>query len=113
MNNELSITNVECAITGSIENKNKLMLFPDIIKENISGIYKIINKVNDKYYVGSSQNIMGLHGRCYDQIRKLNLNQHSNPHLQSAWNKYGKINFVFLIIEDNISLNNLVVIIKI
>jgi hypothetical protein len=46
----------------------------------ISGIYKIINKINNKYYVGSSK--------------------HINPHLQNAWNKYGQNNFDFVITEE-------------
>lgn len=61
-----------------------------------SGIYKIINKVNGKYYVGSSNNIKV---RWKNHIKTLNKNIHKNPHLQSAWNKYGSDNFIFNIVE--------------
>ncbi len=63
----------------------------------ISGIYKIINKINDKYYIGSSNNIY----KRFNQ-HKLNLNKniHKNSHLQWSWNKYGNNNFNFVIIEE-------------
>jgi group I intron endonuclease len=61
-----------------------------------SGIYKIVNKVNGKYYVGSSTNIKI---RWKNHIKELNKNRHKNPHLQSAWNKYGMDNFEFNIVE--------------
>jgi len=63
---------------------------------NSVGIYKIINKINDKYYVGSSINIKN---RWYHHINKLRKNEHHNPHLQSAWNKYGESNFNFIVVE--------------
>lgn len=61
-----------------------------------SGIYKIINKVNGKYYVGSS---IDIRVRWKNHIKALNKNIHKNPHLQSAWHKYGSENFVFEIVE--------------
>ena len=61
-----------------------------------SGIYKIINKINGKYYVGSSRNIKI---RWNNHIKNLNKNIHHNSHLQYAWNKYGSENFVFKIVE--------------
>lgn len=96
MNSELLITNVECNITGSIENKNKAMLLNDTTPENKSGIYKIINKINNKYYIGSAFN---LDKRFKRHIRNLRSNKHTNPHLQSAWNKYGESNFKFIIVK--------------
>ena len=39
----------------------------------VSGIYKIINKVNGKYYVGSSNDILGAGGRWKEHINGLNL----------------------------------------
>lgn len=63
----------------------------------ISGIYKIINKVNGKVYVGSSVDIFRrINRHKYDLIKT----QHFNLHLQSAWNKYGKENFEFNIAEN-------------
>jgi group I intron endonuclease len=61
-----------------------------------SGIYKIINLVNGKFYIGSA---------CYFNARKashfhhLRNNTHDNNYLQNSWNKYGEKNFVFEIIE--------------
>ena len=66
----------------------------------ISGIYKIINRVNNKYYVGSSYNIIGCKGRWSHHKTHLKYNRHDNTHLQNAWNKYGKDSFDFTIVEE-------------
>lgn len=61
-----------------------------------SGIYRIINKIDGKYYVGSSKNIQ----KRWDEHRRvLRLNKHPNDFLQNAWNKHGESNFEFQIIE--------------
>jgi len=66
-----------------------------------SGIYKIVNKVNGKYYVGSSLDIYGEpHGRFYQHKAHLNCQRHYNLHLQSAWNKYKPESFEFTVIEE-------------
>lgn len=60
------------------------------------GIYKITNTKNNWYYIGSSLNIIcrfGNHKYC------LRRNNHTNPKLQNAWNKYGEKSFVFEIVE--------------
>ena len=95
----------ECVIIGDILNKNEAILSPDITeKKKISGIYKIVNKVNGKYYVGSSTNISDTsHGRWKRHKYLLNKNSHFNIHLQRAWNKYGKNNFIFSFIEETLS----------
>lgn len=62
---------------------------------NKSGIYKITNKINGKFYIGSSCN---LYNRLYEHIRYLKLNKHGNPKLQNAFNKYGIENFEWSII---------------
>jgi hypothetical protein len=62
----------------------------------ISGIYKIINKVNGKYYVGSSNDIKL---RWIRHKYELNKNKHYNLKLQRAWNKYNESNFNFVIVE--------------
>ena len=61
-----------------------------------SGIYKWVNLVNKKIYVGSS---IYLSDRKYSHLICLKKNCHQNIHLQSAFNKYGEQNFKFEIIE--------------
>lgn len=62
-----------------------------------SGIYLIKNIVNEKSYVGQSQD---MNRRIKAHIRDLNRNAHCNPHLQKAWGKYGKDAFVFSVLEE-------------
>ncbi len=62
----------------------------------ISGIYKIVNLVNGRVYIGESYHCLQ---RKRQHLRELKKNRHSNSHLQRAWNKYGKENFKFIIIE--------------
>lgn len=66
----------------------------------VSGIYKIVNKVNGKYYVGSSCDILTPNvGRWYKHRFMLKSGNHSNYHLQRAWNKFGEDSFDFKIVE--------------
>lgn len=60
------------------------------------GIYKIVNKVTGKYYVGSSINTSR---RWRDHVRDLTKNKHANDYLQRAWNKYGASVFEFVVVE--------------
>lgn len=64
------------------------------------GIYLIENTLNNKKYIGSSNNI---DGRIYRHKRMLINNSHFNKHLQSSWNKHGEKNFVFSVLERGIS----------
>lgn len=57
-----------------------------------SGIYEIRNIVNNNIYIGSA---VDFNKRWYLHLKDLTKNAHSNSHLQKAWNKYGKENFVF------------------
>lgn len=82
------------AITGSTENDSTRGLCGDIGKT--SGIYKIINKVNGKYYVGSSTDIKT---RWNNHRKELRRKSHDNKHMERAWHKYGGDNFQFVIIE--------------
>lgn len=61
-----------------------------------SGIYKILNKANNKFYIGSSDFIRR---RWREHIVLLNSNKHYNSYLQNAWNKYGENTFEFSVIE--------------
>lgn len=56
------------------------------------GLYKIINKINSKFYIGSSDDI---ERRFKRHLLDLSKNKHDNQHLQSAWNKYGSEAFLF------------------
>lgn len=61
------------------------------------GIYKIINVVNNKFYVGSAVDFTKRKRRHWWALRS---QKHANKHLQSAWNKYGEQAFVFVVVED-------------
>lgn len=60
-------------------------------------IYKITNNVDGKVYIGQTINYSK---RKRSHISHLKDNKHHNEHLQRAWNKYGKENFSFEIIEE-------------
>jgi group I intron endonuclease len=61
-----------------------------------SVIYRIRNVVNEKFYVGSTNNVRE---RFRTHRKKLRSNKHHCAHLQSAWNKYGEDCFKFEILE--------------
>ncbi len=62
----------------------------------MKGIYKITNKLNGIYYLGSSGD---LQKRLRDHKCDLKKNQHSNSKLQRSYNKYGLDNFIYSIAE--------------
>lgn len=61
------------------------------------GIYKIVNLVDNKVYIGSSLN---MESREYKHFWMLNKNIHDNKHLQNSFNKNGLDNFEFEIVEE-------------
>lgn len=61
-----------------------------------SGIYKILNLVNSKFYIGSA---IDFKIRFYKHKYELLKKSHRNSHLLRAWDKYGETNFEFIIIE--------------
>lgn len=63
----------------------------------MTGIYKIVNNINGKVYIGQAHNV---HARLRDHKECLYGNRHTNNHLLHAWNKYGSENFTFSIIEE-------------
>ena len=75
--------------------------------ERLSCIYKIVNKTNGKYYIGSTNDMFGCNGRYKYHLQHLENNIHRNDHLQNAWNKYGKDNFDFIIVEKIIDAQKL------
>lgn len=66
-------------------------------KKNIPAIYSITNKQNGKIYIGSA---VQRFSRWAVHKKGLRNNNHSNRHLQRAWNKYGENSFTFDVIED-------------
>jgi group I intron endonuclease len=62
----------------------------------MKGIYKIVNKLNDKFYLGSTSNFHKRKLRHFNELRK---NKHHSIYLQRAFNKYGEENFEFIEIE--------------
>jgi len=63
----------------------------------MQGIYIINNLVNNKSYIGQSINI---EKRFKAHLNSLKNNKHDNSYLQNSWNKYGKENFEFKILEE-------------
>lgn len=61
------------------------------------GIYKIINVINNKFYVGSAVDFTARKRRHWWALRS---QRHANKHLQAAWNKYGEQAFIFVIVEE-------------
>lgn len=67
------------------------------------GIYRLINIINGKSYIGSSVDI---NKRVKRHVRELRDNKHANKHLQRSWIKYGGDSFIYTIIELT-DINNL------
>lgn len=61
-----------------------------------SGIYCILNIVNNKVYIGSSKNIQS---RIKTHKKNLRTKKHENKYLQSSWDKYGESMFYFFVLE--------------
>lgn len=66
-------------------------------KNKISGVYIITCLINEKYYIGYSNNIQQ---RLKDHLKTLRRNIHDNIYLQNSWNKYGEENFTFEVLEE-------------
>lgn len=62
-----------------------------------TGVYKIVNLVNGKIYVGSTAQSFKKRGVQHysDLVRGV----HKNSYLKHSWNKYGEKNFKFEIVE--------------
>lgn len=66
--------------------------------EKICGIYKITNTFNNKFYIGSSADILR---RYYLHLWSLRKNKHSNQKLQHSFNKHGEKVFLLEIVEES------------
>ena len=74
-----------CGTTIDISDLSEVGHSLDTIRTKVSGIYKIINKSNGKYYVGSSVNMCG-NGkgtRWKRHVWDLSQNRHGNDYLHS------------------------------
>jgi group I intron endonuclease len=60
-------------------------------------IYKIINVINNKFYVGSAVNFEKRKARHLWRLRR---GDHANKYLQAAWAKYGEQAFVFAVVQE-------------
>ena len=60
------------------------------------GIYAIINKTNNKRYIGQTRD---LEHRKKVHFTNLKKNKHINTHLQNAYNLYGESNFTFVVLQ--------------
>ena len=67
------------------------------MKHECTCVYMILNVVNGKAYVGSTNSF---HYRKIAHIYALNKGTHFNVHLQNAWDKYGSSSFSFFIIAE-------------
>jgi len=61
-----------------------------------SGIYCIKNIVNGKQYIGSSINVYKRKNRHFSELKN---QKHKNIKLQRSYDKHGKDNFMFYVIE--------------
>jgi len=61
-----------------------------------SGIYKIINKVNGKFYIGSSINFKERWKHHWSDLKN---DRHVNAYLQNSYNKHGRKNFQIEILK--------------
>lgn len=66
-------------------------------KGKISCIYRILNRKNGKFYIGSTKNY---NNRVARHLSDLRTNKHHCLPLQKSFNKYGEKNFIFEIIEE-------------
>lgn len=61
-----------------------------------SGIYQIVNRINNKVYIGGT---LDLRERFANHVSELRNNRHHSIHLQRAFNKYGIDSFYFEILD--------------
>lgn len=62
-----------------------------------AGVYKLLNLVTGMIYIGSTRSV---YTRFRTHKNNLRRNNHENPHLQNAWNKYREENFEFEVLEE-------------
>lgn len=67
------------------------------ISMQYSGIYALVNNMNNKIYIGKSANV---YERVLEHFGRLNNNKHSNYHLQRSFNKYSG-SFIAILLEES------------
>ena len=75
--------------------------------QKTQGIYKITNLINDKCYISQSRNIEARIKKHFSDLEK---NIHHSQYLQEDFNRYGKENFSFEILETINDLNLLLIV---
>ena len=65
--------------------------------KKVSGIYRIINQLNQKHYTGSAVN---LRRRAYEHFSALRRGVHFNQHLQRSYHLHGESQFIFKVLEE-------------
>jgi len=68
-------------------------------------IYSISNKITGKRYVGSA---VDFRRRKNLHLHHLRAKTHHSRYLQNAWNKYGEENFIIIILEEVVDVNDLI-----
>ena len=59
-------------------------------------VYLILNLVNNKFYLGSTNNVSERKRKHFNLLKK---GKHHSSHLQYSYDKYGEESFIFIIIE--------------
>lgn len=67
-------------------------------------IYQIINQITNEKYIGQTTNFSR---RKSNHLSALRNNNHPNPKLQNAWNKYGEANFVWIVEQFDLTKSEL------
>lgn len=65
-----------------------------------TGVYRLVNKINGKFYLGSTSCELGFFRRFREHLKDLKTQRHSSRILQNAFNKYGIENFYFEVVEE-------------
>jgi len=98
------LTREECSLTPLFPNSNhgvqsesKGVKFKESEVMVYGYIYKIVNTLNGKVYIG--QTTQDPYKRKSNHLCELKNNKHNNSHLQNAFNKYGKSNFKFTVLK--------------
>lgn len=93
-NIKLKLGIIDMSINYELDNKSI-----DLFKyNNVSGIYKITNKINGKVYIGQAVDLWKRISNGY--LNTLPNGKNHNQHLQRAWDKYGGTNFKIEIQEE-------------